>query len=457
MSVAASDVDAIVVGAGISGLTAARELRRAGASVLVLEARDRVGGKMHTVEIEGAPVDLGAHWVGPSQRRIGALARELGIESEPQYLEGQHLLTLGDRRHTFTGAIPLTSPLGVAETAAAAARIEVRRRLIDAHAPWRSRGARRLDAQTLGHWARDLRTPTARATFKIVARTVFGAEPSEISFLYFLWYVQVAGGYRPVTEFEGAAQDARLSGGAQQVCERLASELGDALTPASPVQSIEESGDLVVVRSERREATARRVIVAIAPALTAGIAFDPPLPPAREALGQRMPMGTYMKGVAVYERAWWRDRGLSGLAFADRGPVQMVVDDSPPGGRPGVLVAFVTGAPARELGRRDPDARRRAVVDAVTRLFGPDAARPAAYRDLNWVEEPWSRGGPVGVMAPGALTTVGPALREPAGRVHWAGTETATEWSGYMDGGVQAGERAAREVLAAMRAAPPGR
>lgn len=440
-------VDVAVIGAGISGLTAARRLHDAGASVLVLEARPRVGGKMYTVEIEGCPVDLGAHWIGPSQRRIGALAAELGLESEPQYLEGRHLLTLGDRRHEFTGATPLTSPAGTAETALAVTRVEVRRRLVDIERPWTSRGAAKLDAVTLAHWMRGLRSATARGTFEIVARTVFGAEPSEVSLLYFLWYVQSAGGYRPLTEFEGAAQDARLAGGSQQVCEQIASELGEAVVLDSPVRAVEQDGDRLAVRSDHRDVTAAHVIAAVAPALAGRIALEPPLP-AREALAQRMPMGAYMKGVAVYERAWWRDRGLSGVAFADRGPVQMVVDDSPPGGEPGVLVAFVTGAPARELGQLDAAGRRRAVLDALATAVASEAARPTAYRDFNWLAEPWSRGGPVGVMGPGALTGFGPFLREPVGRLHWAGTETATEWSGYMDGGIQAGERAAGEVLA---------
>lgn len=441
-----AELDAVVVGAGISGLVASRKLRRQGASVRVLEARDRVGGRMHTVSIEGCPVDLGAHWIGPTQRRLAALANELGIATEPQYLDGDHLLTLGDRRYTFTGSTPLTSPLGVAETALAVARVEVRRRLIDRDAPWRSRGARSLDATTLAGWMRGLRSETARATFEIVARTVFGAEPSELSMLYFLWYAQAAGGYRALTEFEGGAQEARFAGGSQPLCERLAAELGESVLLGSPVRSIEQRGEAAVVRTPQGEVTARQVVVALPPPLAARIDFDPPLPPPREALAQRVAMGAYMKAVAVYDDAWWRDRGLSGLAFADRGPVQMVVDDSPPGGRPGVLVAFVTGAPARELGRLDGSARRAAVLEALGRAVAPEAASPSAYLDLNWLEERWSRGAPVAVMGPGTLTGVGPALREPTGRVHWAGTETATEWPGYMDGGVQAGERAAAEV-----------
>ena len=214
----------------------------------------------------------------------------------------------------------------------------------------------------------------------------------------------------------------------------------------SPVIAITHGLDGALVTSGRRTVRAAKVIVAISPALAARIEFEPALPPLREALGQRMPMGAYMKGVALYERPWWRERGLSGIAFADSGPVQMVVDASPSGGGPGVLVGFVTGAPARDLGRLDAAGRRRAVLDALAVVVAPEAAQPAGYRDFNWLEERWSRGGPVGLMGPGTLTGLGPVLRESVGPMHWAGTDTATEWNGYMEGAIQAGERAAREV-----------
>jgi monoamine oxidase len=401
---------------------------------------------MHTVSIEGCDVDLGAHWVGPTQRRVLALADELGIGVEKQYLEGKHLLTLDGERHAFTGLVPLVSVFGAAESVLAVARIELRRRLVDTDEPWRSRGARHLDSFTLGHWMEGLRSRAARATFELTARTVFGAEPSEISFLYFLWYAQCAGGLPALTDFEGGAQDAHLHGGSQQICERLAAELGDAMALGSPVSGIRTEGDSVVVTAGGRTVRARKAIVAVSPAIAGRIDFEPALPVAREALFQRMPMGAYMKGVAVYERAWWRERGLSGLAFADRGPVQMVVDAGPAGGEPGVLVGFVTGAPARAMGALGADARRQAVLDAISAAVAPEAASPAAYRDFNWLEEPWSRGGPVGLMGPGTLTGLGPVLKEPVGPVHWAGTDTATEWNGYMEGAIQAGERAAAEI-----------
>jgi monoamine oxidase len=412
----------------------------------VIEARDRVGGKMYTVDLDGCAVDLGAHWVGPTQHRLLSLARELGVAVEKQHLDGKHVLMLGDDRHEFSGLIPRTSAYGAVESLAGVARVELRRRLVRADEPWRSRGAARLDSFTLAHWMRGLRSDAARALWTITARTVFGAEPSELSFLFFLWYAQSAGGVMQLTDFEGGAQDSHFGGGAQQICERIARELGDAVLLGSPASEIRHDSSGVSLKVGRRRVRAARAIVAVSPAVASRIEYEPPLPPAREALGQRMPMGAYMKGVGVYDRAWWRDRGLSGLAFADRGPVQMTVDVGPAGGEPGVLAGFVTGAPARDVARLEGDARRRAVLDAMARLVGDEAAAPRSYRDFNWLEERWSRGGPVGLMGPGTLTGLGPVLREPLGPVHWAGTDTATEWNGYMDGAIQAGERAAREA-----------
>lgn len=444
---AQTDVDIAVVGAGLSGLSAARELERAGASVAVVEARDRVGGKTHTVAIDGCAIDLGAHWVGPGQRRILALCDELGIPLEKQYLDGRHVALIAGDRHEFTTPYPLISVFGVAETALRAARVEVRRRLVHRSAPWRSRGARRLDSVSVEHWLRGVRSDVTRAVFDSTVRTVFGAEPSELSLLFFLWYAQAAGGLQALVDFEGGAQDSHLSGGTQQLSERIAAAIGDGVVLDSPVSSIATDRQAATVTSERRTVRARRVIVAVSPAIAARIEFEPAMPPPREALAQRMPMGAYMKGVAIYERAWWRERGLSGLAISDRGPVQMVVDASPAGAEPGVLVAFVTGASARDLGRLDPVDRRQPVLDAVAAAVGDEALHPQTYTDFNWHEERWSRGGPVGLMGPGTLTGLGPVLREPVGRVNWAGTDTAYEWNGYMEGAIEAGERVAREVL----------
>jgi monoamine oxidase len=440
-------VDVVIVGAGLSGLSAARELRAAGASCLVLEARDRVGGKMRSVEVAGVPVDLGAHWIGPQQRRVAALARELGIDSHRQHLAGENVLRGGDEKMTFSGTVPRVSLAPMLETGLAIARIERLRKRVNLEDPAATRGSTRLDATTLGAWMRPLRSRAARTTLELTARTVFGAEPDELSLLYFLWYVQSAGGFEPLTEFDGGAQDAHFPGGTQAICLALAAELGDSVVLDSPVRAIEQDGGVTAV-TDKRSFRGRRLIFASSPAFTARVAWTPELPPSRHALAQRMPLGVYMKAVAVYERPWWRDDGLSGLGYSDTGALQMVVDASPPGGAPGVLMGFLTGAPALPWGALDEDGRRTAALEAIAALLGPAAREPIGYRDVDWTQDPWSRGGPVGLMGPGVLTGPGRTLRQPVGLVHWAGTDTATEWNGYMEGAIQAGRRAAREVVA---------
>jgi monoamine oxidase len=292
-----------------------------------------------------------------------------------------------------------------------------------------------------------LRTRGARKVLDISTELVIGAEPDELSLLYFLSYMEAAGGWTALTEFEGGAQQDHFVGGSQQICLRLADELGESLVLEAPVEDVAQDGSGVVVRTADGSFDADRVVLALSPALAARIRYSPALPLARDALAQRMFMGAYMKGIATYARPWWRDLGLSGLAYRDTGPVQMVVDASGKSGQ-GTLMAFVTGRAALELGRRPAEERQEAVIDVLVELLGPEAARPADYRDFNWHDEPWSRGGPVGLMGPETLTSLGDVLREPVGRIHWAGTETAREWIGYMEGGVEAGERVAAEVLA---------
>jgi monoamine oxidase len=238
-------------------------------------------------------------------------------------------------------------------------------------------------------------------------------------------------------------------GGSQQICDRLAGELEGAVRLGAEVAAMEQDGKVVTLRTADGDVVrARHAIVAISPALAARWRWSPPLRAERDALSQHMPMGAYMKAVLAYERPWWREAGLSGIGYADRGPVQMVVDA---GGREapgGVLACFITGAAVERYARLELGARQAAVREAVTRMLGAPAADWTEYAECDWTAEPYSRGGPVGIMGPGTLGRYGHVLREPAGLVHWAGTDTATIWNGYMDGAVQAGDRAADEVLA---------
>jgi monoamine oxidase len=443
-------VDAAVVGAGLSGLCAARRLRAAGRTVLVLEARDRVGGKMRTDQVAGHAADLGAHWIGPTQDRIADLARELGVRTEPQPLEGRSVLVSRGKRRTFRGSIPPLSPLSLGELGIAQLRLERLRRRIPLDRPWTVAAGTGWDARTLDTFARRyLRTSGARMFLDLATELVFGAEPEELSLLYFLFYLQSGGGLESLTEFEGGAQQEHFVGGSQQLCDRLAEQLDGSVHLGTPVAGVEQSAEGVSLQTEEGTTfRAQHAIVAVSPSLAGRWQWEPPLPADRDALSQRMPMGAYMKVVVAYERRWWRDAGLCGIAYADTGPVQMVVDASGPGVAGGLLACFITGRAVQEYGRLELGVRQAAVRETLTRMFGPQAGDWSAYAECDWTAEPYSRGGPVGLMGPGTLGRYGHALRRPEGRVHWAGTDTATVWNGYMDGAIEAGERAADEVLA---------
>jgi monoamine oxidase len=443
-------LDVAVVGGGLSGLSAARRIAAAQRSVVVLEARDRVGGKMRTDVVAGHHADMGAHWIGPTQDRVAALASELGVRTQPQHLDGRAVLVARGRRRTFKGSVPPLSPPALAELGIAQLRLDRLRKRVPLEDPWSLAATTDWDRQTAASFGRRyLHTAGARMFFNLATELIFGAEPEELSLLYFLFYLQSGGGLTSLTEFEGGAQQDHFVGGSQQLCEKLSERLGDAVRLQTVVAAVEQEGDAVVLRAEAGSVhRARQAIVALSPVLVSRWQWARPLPAERDQLAQRMPMGAYMKVVVAYERAWWRETGLSGIAYGDSGPLQMVVDAGSTDAPGGLLACFITGRAVERYGRLELGARQAAVREALTGMFGPAAADWTAYTECDWTTETYSRGGPVGVMGPEAMGRYGHLLRRPEGRVHWAGTDTATVWNGYMDGAIQAGERAADEVLA---------
>ena len=444
-------VDVAVVGAGLAGLSAASLLAAGGASVVVLEARDRVGGRTWTLPVGSARFDLGAQWIGPGQERLAALARRLGVETFPTWASGDKLLDDGAAVARYPGVIPALRPLELAELHLALRRIDRMTRRVSARDPASSLDAARLDALTVADPARRIRSGRVRALFATAIGSIFGVEPAEMSLLWFLAYLRAGGGLMRLARVEGGAQERRFVGGAQGLAEKLADELGVVATGAA-VRRIRQSGGggdpagEVVVTSDRGQVAARRAIVAVPPPLAARIELEPAAPAARDQLLQRHAMGALVKLVVAYEQPFWRQRGLSGEAVAIAGgPVAVTFDNTSHDQRQPALVAFIQGRAARQW-----DGDLAPVLEQLARWFGDQARRPVAVARCDWAAEPWSRGCPVAVVAAGGLTSTGTSLRQPSGRIHVAGTESAVEWTGYLEGALESGERAAREVLRAL-------
>jgi monoamine oxidase len=435
--------DVIVVGAGLSGLVAARRLAAARVDVVVLEARERVGGRTLSLPLGRGVADLGGQWIAPSQTRVLALADELGVECFAQYREGRAVM-VEDAQTSFWTRLRSALALG-----RHIRRIERLRARVPSERPNDAPQAARWDAITLGDWLARVRPEPARASLALLARLHFAAEPGEMSMLHALHALQAGSGLVGAETFAG--REVRVVGGAQRLALRLAEELGAVrVRLGRPVTRIEQSGDAVVVAcpdADQGEHRARLVILAMPPAAIARLHVSPPWPAGRAALHQGATLGPVIKHALAYEQPFWRDRGLSGEVYDARGPVSAVVDHTDDAGAQPALQAFVLGAQARRLSALEPAARHRVIVDALVDSLGPEAGRPVAHVEHDWVADPWTAGC-VGILAPGVLGRHHDALHTPVGRIHLAGSETASRWPSYMDGAVEAGERAAAEVLA---------
>ncbi len=441
-----------MVGAGFAGLSAALAVEEAGRSVVVLEARDRVGGRVLNHEIGGGKVvEVGGQWVGPTQTELLGLAADMGVETYPTYITGESLIEFNGRVRRYRGTIPRINPAVLLDLERTRRKLNRMMVGVPGEAPWEAPRADRWDRMTFGHWMRrNLFTRGGRMLVTLAVRTVFGTEPEDLSLLHVLFYLSSAGGFEALVDTEGGAQESRFVGGSQLVAVRMAERLGDRLILEAPVNTIAGDGSGVVVGSAAGEVRAKRVIVAMSPTLTTRIDFDPPLPARRDQMCQRMAQGAIIKCMAVYPEPFWRAEGLSGSGLSDGGSVNAIFDNTPHDGSPGVLLGFLDGRAARQWGLCTKAERREEVVEVFTRLFGAQAAHPADYVERSWADEQWSRGCYGGAFGPSGWTDFGRSIREPCDSVHWAGTETATVWNGYIDGAVSSGRRAASEVLSAL-------
>lgn len=456
-SAAPASADVVVIGGGLAGLTAARDLIAAGKSVILLEARGRAGGRVYNMPLgDGTTSEGGAEFIGPTQDRIAALASAMGVATFKTYNTGDNVYWRNGAKTTYAaGDLPpdpdLADLLPALQQLGTIAATE-----ITPGRPWTAAKAEEYDSQSFFTWSRaNTTTDGARVLLDEFISTTLSVRSKEVSLLYVLNYIAAAGdesNYGTIDRLinvAGGAQESRFVGGSALVPLAVAAELGTRVVKYSaPVRKVTVASGKVTVVADGITVTAKRVIVAMSPAMAAKIDFEPALPASRAQLMQRYPMGSVAKFVAVYNTPFWRADGLTGQAVSDSGPIDATFDNSPPDASRGILMGFVNQSNMRKLDSASSGAFTSACLGSFVNYFGAKAAGPKLTAFLRWDNEIWSGGGPVGIAPSGVLTELGQALAQPTGLIHWAGTETSDYWTGYMDGAVRSGERVAHEVAA---------
>lgn len=446
--------DVCVIGAGVSGLFAARCLVQRGLDVVVLEARDRVGGRILTRQTqEHGPVDLGGAYIGPSQNRIIKLAKELEIDTYDVYCKGKNVLDLTTHGTIhYRGIIPpFWNPFKLLDLNHIIRTIDKMAQEVPINEPWTAQMAEEWDSITAQEFVdRNCWSKNVSSIVKIFIQSIMCTEPHEVSLLSLLWYVHSGGGIEVMSEVRRGAQEQKFVGGSQQVCLKMAASLGNKVHLNSAVVKVQQNGEekIIIEDIHGKKYQAKYVISAVPITILSKIHFTPELPDLKQQLIQRMPMGSIIKTVTYYETAFWRDQDFNGIAVSDNGPIVVTFDDTKPDGSSPGLMGFLLANQARQLCTLSKEERWKAICRHYATVFkNADFLKSTGYEEQNWMKEEYSGGCYSAVLPTGVLSVYGRVMREPHGRVHFAGTETATRWSGYMDGAIQAAERAVKEIL----------
>ncbi|MEZ7757293.1 NAD(P)/FAD-dependent oxidoreductase [Microbacterium paraoxydans] len=445
------DADVIIIGAGISGSAAAKALHDQGKTVLIVEANDRIGGRTWT-DPEGAPggpIDNGGMFIGETHRHLIELGTSLGLEMTPSGKPGEDTyVVLGNVLRAPDEELDPALPF-VPEFRSSLEALDALADRVGWDSPWSSTDAAVLDSKTVATWlSESIESAEVRKLHTLIVNAILGADPYEVSLLYWAYYVSQCEGIQSLMGTRDGAQWAWWFGGAAQVSWRIADAIGrDKVLLNWPVDRIEQDDIGVTVFSGQRRLRAAHVVMAMSPVASNRIRFEPALPTARAQLQARAPMGRYYKLQARYPVSFWVDQGYSG-ALVDTDDVGVfLLDGTKPTDTLATLIGFVGGTNYDRWAARTPEERERAFLDLLVKAFGPQAAEPTYFHETDWTQQEWARGGPVTYMPPGVLSNFGAALRDPVGRVHFAGTEASIQWSGYMEGGVRAGQKAAAAIV----------
>ncbi len=441
--------DVVIVGAGVAGLTAANDLRKTGLSVVVLEARDRVGGRLWTDHVDGAMLEVGGQWVSPDQDALKDTIVELGLETFQRYREGDSVYIGPDGALTrFTGEIFPVAPETEREMTRLIDLLDTLVAQVDADTPWTHPDAEALDRISFEAWlAEQTSDQEARDNIALfVAGAMLTKPPHAFSTLQALLMAASAGSFSNLVDADFIL-DARVVGGLQKVPLGLAARLGDDVLLEQPVRTIEWSDDGVTAITDDVTVHARHAILAVPPVLYSRISFVPALPRRQQQLHQHLSMGFVIKVHAVYDRPFWREQGLSGTAFSPYELSHEAYDNSNHEDERGTLVGFVSDRLADDVFRVDAAERKERILESLSHYFGPEAKNPIVYFESDWGAEEWTRGAYAASFDLGGLARYGADLRTPVGPIRFACSDIAGAGYQHVDGAIRMGRLAADQII----------